>query len=530
MSEMITFDLPKNQSSIIKVIGVGGGGGNAVSHMYSQGIRGVDFVICNTDAQAMEVSPIPNKVQLGNRGLGAGSIPSVGREAAMENIEGIKSILEKNTKMLFITAGMGGGTGTGAAPVIAQVARDLGILTVGIVTIPFSFEGRKRRIQANQGIEELRAHVDTLLVVSNDKLRELHGDLKLSEAFQQADNILTTAAKGIAEIVTVTGYINVDFEDVKTVMKDSGKAIMGSAVADGETRAIDAVKSAMSSPLLDDNDIKGASNILLYITSGVEEISMDEVTEITDYIQDEAGQNAEIIWGNGTDEAIGNKIGVTIIATGFDIKNKDLGRENLIIHRLDDKVQQTPELKMRPQESAVENEEIKLVEKETEPQEQAVNKLKSEGDSTIRIKTRTEQRSLIFDLTTPERGSLDKQEPPRSNPPEPPVLQSLEKEESFVRKEPPKPSFEPVDDEENINQEKRTQDRIQKLKELSISLKSPEDLERMEKEPAYLRRKVKLNEVNPSDNTEVSRISLSDDKNDGTRLRENNSYLHDNVD
>ncbi len=314
---MLKFDLPKNQSSIIKVIGVGGGGSNAVSHMFKQGIEGVDFFICNTDAQAMEANPVPVKVQLGSKGLGAGSIPAIGKESAIENIEDIKQILEKNTKMLFITAGMGGGTGTGAAPVIAQTAKELGILTVGIVTIPFAFEGRKRKLQAESGMEELRKNVDSLLIICNDKLREVHGDLKLSEAFQKADNILAVAAKGIAEIITVTGYINVDFEDVRTVMKDSGTAIMGSATAEGENRALNAAEEALSSPLLNDNQIQGADNILLYIASGEEEITMDEVTEITDYIQREAGKNAEIIWGNGKDESLGNKIAITLVATGF---------------------------------------------------------------------------------------------------------------------------------------------------------------------------------------------------------------------
>lgn len=265
MNEMIKFDMPKNQSSIIKVIGVGGGGSNAVNHMFRQGIKGVDFIICNTDAQAMESSPVPVKVQLGEKGLGAGSVPSVGREAAHNKKDEIREILEKNTQMLFITAGMGGGTGTGAAPVIAQVARELGILTVGIVTIPFSFEGKKRRTQADEGILELKKYVDTLVIICNDKLRELCGDLKLSAAFDKADDVLTTAARGIAEIITVTGYINVDFEDVKTVMKESGKAIMGYAQAEGDNRALDAVKGALSSPLLNDNDIEGASNVLLYI-------------------------------------------------------------------------------------------------------------------------------------------------------------------------------------------------------------------------------------------------------------------------
>lgn len=320
---MLKFEMPKNQSSIIKVIGVGGGGSNAVTHMFKQGIRGVDFIICNTDCQALDTSTVPVKVQLGTKGLGAGSIPKVGKEAATENIDQIRKLLENNTKMVFITAGMGGGTGTGAAPVIASLAKELGILTVGIVTLPFSFEGRKRSQQARAGIDELRKSVDTLLIICNDKLRELEGDLKLSEAFSKADNILTVAAKGIAEIITVTGYINVDFEDVKTVMEGSGKAIMGSGMASGENRALEAVQMAMTSPLLDDANIRGASNILLYISSGSEEITLDEVMEITDYIQHEAGSSADIIWGNGTDETLGDKISLTLIATGFDSKSKN---------------------------------------------------------------------------------------------------------------------------------------------------------------------------------------------------------------
>ncbi|MBL4709195.1 MAG: cell division protein FtsZ, partial [Flavobacteriales bacterium] len=314
------FDLPKEQSSIIKVIGVGGGGSNAVNHMYRQGITGVDFIICNTDQQALDLSPIPNKIQLGStltEGRGAGSNPEVGKNAAIENVDELKDLFEKNTQMVFITAGMGGGTGTGAAPIIAQTAREMGILTVGIVTIPFGFEGRRRKIQADSGLAELRDSVDTLLIICNDKLREMHGNLKISEAFSKADDILTVAAKGIAEIITVAGYINVDFEDVKTVMKDGGTAIMGSAAAEGEGRAVKAVSQALASPLLNDNDITGANYILLNITSGDEEVSMDEIDEITEYIQNESGNTADIIWGNGVDESLGNKLCVTIVATGF---------------------------------------------------------------------------------------------------------------------------------------------------------------------------------------------------------------------
>jgi cell division protein FtsZ len=339
MAKEMNFNLPKEESSIIKVIGVGGGGSNAVNHMYQQGIRGVDFVVCNTDQQALDMSPVPKKIALGSsltEGRGAGAQAEVGRNAAIENLDDIKEVLENNTKMVFITAGMGGGTGTGAAPIIAEAARELGILTVGIVTVPFTFEGKKRQLQADKGLEELKKHVDTVLVICNDKLREMYGNLKLSQAFHQADDVLTIAAKGIAEIITVEGYVNVDFEDVRTVMTSSGVAIMGSATTSGEDRAIKAVEQALASPLLNDNNIYGASNILLYISSGKEEVTMDEVAEITDYIQEEAGMDADVIWGNGTDEDLGDKLVLTIIATGFSGEKleKVTGKENVVRHVL----------------------------------------------------------------------------------------------------------------------------------------------------------------------------------------------------
>ncbi|HEX3386060.1 MAG TPA: cell division protein FtsZ, partial [Mucilaginibacter sp.] len=319
------FEMLKEKSSIIKVIGVGGGGGNAVNHMYKQGITGVDFIICNTDAQALELSPIPNKVQLGaslTEGMGAGSIPEVGKNSAIENIDDIKLMLGSNTRMLFITAGLGGGTGTGASPIIAKAAREMDILTVGIVTTPFAFEGKRRKMQADEGLEELKKYVDSFLVISNDRLRQVFGNLTLGSAFAQADNILTTAAKGIAEIITLPGYINVDFKDVRTVMKDSGVSTMGSASAEGENRALKAVEGALLSPLLKDNEIEGARYILLNISSGEHEVTMDEVSVITDFIQEEAGLAADLIWGNCRDEALGDKLSVTIIATGFQTRDE----------------------------------------------------------------------------------------------------------------------------------------------------------------------------------------------------------------
>lgn len=320
MDKMANFSFPENADAAIKVVGVGGGGGNALNHMFKQGIRDVDFVICNTDAQALEASSIPTRVQLGpalTEGRGAGNRPEVGKQAALENIEDVKLALSKNTKMVFVTAGMGGGTGTGGAPVIAEACSTLGFLTVGIVTIPFRNEGKRRIKQAIEGIAELENHVDALLVINNERIREMYGDFGISEAFSKADNVLATAAKGIAEIITVPGYINVDFADVETVMRKSGLALMGTGVASGKDRATEAVEQALNSPLLNNNDIRGAKNILLNITSGTHEVTMDEVGKITDYLQNKAGFEADLIWGNGKDENLGENISVTLIATGF---------------------------------------------------------------------------------------------------------------------------------------------------------------------------------------------------------------------
>lgn len=521
-AQMIKFESPKNQSSIIKVLGVGGGGSNAVNHMLDQGIKGVDFIICNTDAQALQNSMVPNKVQLGSKGLGAGSIPSVGREAALENIDQIKDLLQTNTQMLFITAGMGGGTGTGGAPVIAQVARDLGILTVGIITLPFSFEGRKRRQQADLGVEEMRKYVDTLLIISNDKLREQYGNLKLSEAFGKADDILTTAAKGIAEIITVPGYINVDFEDVKTVMKDSGVAIMGTGVAEGQNRARTAVESALNSPLLNDNNIKGASNILLYISSGKDEISMDEVSEITDFIQTESGNSAEIIWGNGTEESLGDLISITIIATGFapsraERKAAILKKENVVVHNLDENGLTTDKRSIAEREELLN--EIKLINKS---QETTVTK-NAPYEPAYR-----ETASAPFDLgiLTPSVNE-DRNKPPVAGVSEP-ELTVGESSPSLLRTFVPDPGN--VNEEEIADIEARAKERIRKLKDLSLKLRTPGGLAELENEPAYLRRNVKLNEVPPASSSYVAKYSLSVDEEQNGEIRTNNSFLHDNVD
>lgn len=338
----ISFDLPKNQSNVIKVVGVGGGGSNAINHMFKQGIKGVDFVVCNTDGQALHNSPVPNKIQLGlslTEGLGAGANPEVGQQAALESIEDIEKMLDTNTKMLFITAGMGGGTGTGAAPVIAQLAKERDILTVGIVTIPFQFEGKVRGEQALKGVERLRKQVDSLIVINNNKLREVYGNLGFKAGFSKADEVLATASRGIAEVITHHYTQNIDLKDAKTVLSDSGTAIMGSATAEGENRAKDAIVSALDSPLLNDNKITGAKNVLLLIVSGTTEITIDEIGEINDHIQSEAGFNANIIMGVGEDEALGDAIAVTIIATGFNIEqqNEIVNNEpKKIVHALEE--------------------------------------------------------------------------------------------------------------------------------------------------------------------------------------------------
>ena len=322
----ISFDLPKNQSNVIKVIGVGGGGSNAINHMFKQGIKGVDFIVCNTDSQALENSAVPNKIQLGvtlTEGLGAGANPDVGQQSAIESISEIEKMLDSNTKMVFITAGMGGGTGTGAAPVIAQLAKERGILTVGIVTKPFQFEGKVRYEQALLGVEKLRKQVDSLIVINNNKLREVYGNLGFKAGFSKADEVLATASRGIAEVITHHYTQNIDLKDAKTVLSDSGTAIMGSAVASGENRAKEAIIAALDSPLLDDNKISGAKNVLLLIVSGTSEITIDEIGEINDHIQSEAGYNANIIMGVGDDESLGEDIAVTIIATGFNIEQQN---------------------------------------------------------------------------------------------------------------------------------------------------------------------------------------------------------------
>ena len=481
------FDLPRDESPIIKVIGVGGGGSNAVTHMFKQGIVGVDFAICNTDAQAMELSEIPTRIQLGptlTEGRGAGSKPNIGKLACEESIEVIRQYLENNCKMLFITAGMGGGTGTGAAPIIAKTAKEMDILTVGIVTLPFTFEGRRRNSQGMEGLEELKKYVDTLIIISNDKLRQIHGNLSLSNAFGQADNILTTAAKGIAEIITVPGYVNVDFEDVNTVMRNSGVAIMGTASAGGEDRARRAVDDALHSPLLEDNDIKGARHILLNITSGTSEVTMDEIFEITEFVQEEAGYGTDLIWGNCFDESLGEKISVTVIATGFENKKKPSTKETTnerVIVSLDD---------------------------EPEPQKETPKKLKL---SDIGFEEE-ENKQTVFEFED-VRSTIDKYQRNRYSYDEPYVKDEEKKRQEDMRRR------QMEQDAKRREQYRMTQ---------KVKLNNPQTIMELENEPAYLRRGVELDDVPDSDKAVVSKWTISDEQE--PELRSDNSFLHDNVD
>ncbi|MFA4869446.1 MAG: cell division protein FtsZ [Pedobacter sp.] len=541
------FEMLKDKSSIIKVIGVGGGGGNAVNHMYRQGITGVDFIICNTDAQALEFSPIPNKVQLGaslTEGMGAGSIPEVGKNSAIENIDDIKQMLGSTTKMLFITAGMGGGTGTGASPIIAKAAKELDILTVAIVTTPFAFEGKRRKMQANDGLDELKKYVDSYLVISNDRLREIFGNLTLGSAFSQADDILTTAAKGIAEIITVPGYINVDFKDVRTVMKDSGVSIMGSFACDGENRALNAVEGALASPLLKDNEIEGARYILLNISSGLREVTMDEVTIITDYIQEKAGLSADLIWGNCIDENLEDKLSVTIIATGFQTtEQRDEEKKNV--------------------------KKISLLTPEEAPLVRAVEPVNSfiepkapvySNEPVMKAKEETKQSDLFGDLFNGNKNRTA-EEPANAT-----IRHTLVEEEAFdetpqdsgfefeikvaetdfvfetpevvfnndtvpQREEVIEPGADDDKSDESIeDQLKKSKERILRLKDLSMKLRTSNGLQELENEPAYKRKQMQLQQVQHSSESQVSRFTLSNDEDGSTEIRPNNSFLHDNVD
>jgi cell division protein FtsZ len=633
---MMQFELPQERPSIIKVIGVGGGGSNAVNYMYKLGIKGVDFLVCNTDQQALDISPVPVKIQLGpslTEGRGAGAIPEVGKHAAIENIEEIREILRQNTKMVFITAGMGGGTGTGAAPIIAGVAREMGVLTVAIVTVPFGFEGKKRKAQADAGIEELKKNVDTLLVICNDKLREIHGNLKISEAFGHADDILAVAAKSIAEIITQTLHINVDFADVQTVMKQSGVAIMGSGTAEGENRAMEAARKALDSPLLNDNEIQGARYILLNITSGDEELSMDEMGEINDFIQEQAGLTAEVIMGLGKDPSLGKKISVTIIATGFKTKDQlhsvivkeepkilfDLNGD--VIHKKNDvttPVTSVPEPVGKTEEPAAEapgemfsyfmpapvdgHHEL-AVKSSVEPvtfnapvvspvtpppapvvpaPAPVVAEVKPDVHHVDAVApVRADEPKIVHflglddEITTVEE-SVAKPEPfiiheskntlaavhsqpaivnepvsevestfvfevnsPCFDEPEVPALPVAEKAlepvmpvlNAFVAELPPVTTSPTTavtaDDDDPFNKVKA---RISALREISFKMSTASGLSDLEKEPAYKRKNIVLDDIPTSNENNISRFTLGQDKENKPEIKGNNPFLHDRVD
>jgi cell division protein FtsZ len=542
------FEIPKHHKSIIKVIGVGGGGSNAVNHMFRQGIKDVEFVVCNTDLQALNSSPVPYKLQIGTNlteGLGCGANPEVGRAAAVESKEQIREMLT-GTKMVFVTAGMGGGTGTGAAPVIAKIAKDMDILTVGIVTVPFGFEGKKKLAQASTGIEALRASCDTVLVILNDKLREIYGNLAIGQAFGEADNVLTTAAKGIAEIITLTGYVNVDFQDVRAVMLNAGAAVMGSAETRGDKRAQKAAQLALASPLLDSRDIMGAKKILLSIISGEEaELQMDELSQITEYIQEQAGDEAEVIFGHGVDSNLRDCIRVTVIATGFahegrvvkkeeDKKVHELDRAQIpLFEAMDNSVNHRTheiELKVKP-EATVQPDKDKPVlnlpedkpvlipvEKPAKITPEPLPKKKDEPPA--------EERSYTFTFDHVEAGAA----PDDSDEGEDSLLLNDEDEFNVGREV----SADQILDEEGLMEYRKTKERLeQQAKDRREKLKSNKKQEMTKEEfnekwqlPAYLRRGVKMDNVPHSSEPFISRYNLNDD----SSLLGNNKFLHDNVD
>ncbi len=628
----ITFDLPKNQSNVIKVIGVGGGGSNAINHMFQQGIKGVDFVICNTDAQALQNSGVPNKIQLGvnlTEGLGAGANPEVGEQAANESIEEIRSMLDTNTKMVFITAGMGGGTGTGAAPVIARVAKEMDILTVGIVTMPFQFEGKIRIAQAQKGIETLRQHVDSLVVINNNKLREVYGNLGFKAGFSKADEVLSTASRGIAEVITHHYTQNIDLRDAKTVLSNSGTAIMGSSTASGTNRATEAIMRALDSPLLNDNKISGAKNVLLLIVSGSKEITIDEIGEINDHIQAEAGYGANIIMGVGEDESLQESVSVTIIATGFNVDQQDEisntevkkvvhsleddqtgqdlskdrdpaiirpdiileKKEEKIVHNLDLDEKALPEMDLISTTELLKNMNVIYDEvlANVSEDEFVINEIKPVAEEPKEDVQEEEQIMLTFDLPLSKPVSIEE----KSDKKEKRVMFSLDESEdvkdikvndyielitvteasedgekryalddyvmleSSINENKKEKTEVLVKTEEDIVFEKkvvketktqetaeeldpmnspiseilkeRANERRQKMKEFNYKFNNSK-IDDIEKEPAYKRQGVNLEQAQHSSENNASRISLGLDDNDDMQLRSNNSFLHDNVD
>ena len=535
------FQLPKNQSSQIKVMGVGGGGGNAVNYMFEHGIKGVDFVICNTDLQALEASLIPTKIQLGKNlteGLGAGSDPDVGMKAAQESSDRISELLDANTKMLFITAGMGGGTGTGAAPVIAEIAREKGILTIAVVTHPFANEGGYRKQYAKDGLEELKKYVDTLLVINNDKLIEIYGDLTFTQAFGKANEVLNTATKGIAEVISQHMVVNIDLNDARKVLENSGTALMGQAIASGENRAIEAVTEALDSPLLNDNDITGAEQVLLKIVSGEgdDEIRISELEIIKNQIQKAAGRDVNIIEGIGNDSSLEGAVSITVIATGFETKKvnepvtikledtDDIGSsDSNDLEIINDNVQQTLSLE---DDESFDFEHFKSNEVEAQTIVESDKKVVSLEEDENFI---SEPEALISDIL-----ELNNEDPDSEKK----VVVS----EDIIEKETLEFHKPTINEEEKLNSEQDVQlvdnksmriearEREERLREISIKLRTPSGLTKLEDEPAYKRNNIDLEETAHSSEDEISHFSLTSDNEEKIILNDKNSFLHDNVD
>jgi cell division protein FtsZ len=533
---MIHFEIPKNQSSIIKVIGVGGGGGNAVNYMYNLGIEGVDFIVCNTDSQALAQSPVPNKIQLGphlTQGLGAGANPEIGKQAGEESVDEISKILKVNTRMAFITAGMGGGTGTGGAPIISKVCRELGILTVGIVTTPFAYEGRKRLKQAQDGITAMREHVDTILIISNDKLRQQYGNLPFTQAFSKADNVLATAAKCITDLITVDGKVNLDFNDVQTVMKNGGVAILGSASASGEGRARQAVEEALSSPLLNDSEIEGAKWILLNVTSaaGDHEHTLDELEIIQGYVQQQAGNTCDIILGMGHDPNLGENISVTIIATGFHHKEIDA---DVLVKKDPEPEKIVVSLGQTNGESLIEAKAPNPVKAEADPMAPVLVEAAPVAASPISYYTpppvqeqplTVQENKTSFTLELPK---TEEQSPVAAKTEEPqqenkmPELELIIKNEEKPVQQQEAPvkrgerylTMDEIEEQRRFeDQKKALEERAERLRRMSFNIQGNENANEVENIPAYMRRQKELdNTVNSSD-TFLSGYSVSADNN-----------------
>lgn len=551
---VMEFDLPKEQSSIIKVIGVGGGGSNAVNHMFRKGIHGVNFVICNTDAQALEMSEVPNKIQLGpecTEGLGAGSDPTIGRMATEESLQEIKDILEKNTKMVFVTAGMGGGTGTGGAPVVAKLAKDMGLLTVAIVTNPFFFEGSRKIRQAKQGIEELQQNVDSIIIISNDKIRDIYGNLSQDDAFGRVDDIVSIGAKSISEIITLPGTINVDFADVKYVMNESGTAIMGSSQAEGEDRAFQAIKGALESPLLNENNIKGAEKILLNITSGTKQVLMDEIHEINNYILENTQSDAEVIFGTARDEDLGEALSVTVIATGFKSDNKpDFGtgeKPGKTIYTLGEtkQVPQTEPIKEVRNEEISVNFENNKQEQEDDVKRYSLFEDDYEHDQQIDEPIENSNTALEFNFNL-ESGFASGGDEEFENDPDTNMdvedqqiqnevnEQTTEKDEDFfvIKSKAPETSTEESNGDYEDEQERiRDIERMREMKNLRKHYNDPKKLYEMESTPAWMRKNVQLHNAPNSFESQMSRYNLTDiEGKSRPEIRKNNGYLNNKPD